>query len=323
MLEDKAITSKIRAINKRIALLKKNKSKSLDFVLSGAGLMDGKRLRGLLVLLTAQACGAKINGNIINIAAAIELLHHATLIHDDIVDDSAIRRGAPSLYRSLGPLMAVLAGDYIFAGAVDMAVNDVDREMLKLFSGAIKDVCEGEIEEIYNKNNADMTNRQCLEIMGKKTASLIKCSVMCGAMAAKWNPAKAKHLGEFGYNIGMAFQIKDDLLDILSKTSKIGKPAGSDIKEGKAALPLVLALNNAPKADAAVIRRIFKEKKTVLNAKKILDFIYEYDGIDLAELMAVSYIEDAKHALDAAGLAAGNKSRVLYELADYMMLRNY
>jgi geranylgeranyl pyrophosphate synthase len=85
----------------------------------------------------------------------------------------------------------------------------------------------------------------------------------------------------------------------------------------------VLALNNAPKADAAVIRRIFKEKKTVLNAKKILDFIYEYDGIDLAELMAVSYIEDAKHALDAAGLAAGKKSRVLYELADYMMLRNY
>jgi geranylgeranyl pyrophosphate synthase len=323
MLESKIISSNIRAINKRIALLQRNKNKSLDFVLKGAGLMDGKRLRGLLVLLTARACGAKVTGSMVNVAAAIEMLHHATLIHDDIVDDSDVRRGAPSLYSKLGPLMAVLAGDYIFAGAVDMAVNDLDRETLKVFSSIIKDVCEGEIEEVYNKNNADITNRGCLDIIGRKTASLIKGSVACGALAAKCGGKKLMHLKAFGYNAGMAFQIKDDLLDITSKTSKIGKPAGSDIKEGKATLPLVLALNNAPKAEAGRIRKLFRRKKAASSAKKILDFILEYDGIDLAELMAVSYIEDAKHALDQAGLAADKNGAVLYELADYMLLRNY
>jgi geranylgeranyl pyrophosphate synthase len=323
MLEDKLISSNIKAINDRIALLQKNKSRSLDFVLSRAGLMDGKRLRGLLVLLTARACGAKVTGSMVNIAAAIELLHHATLIHDDIVDDSAIRRGAPSLYNRLGPLMAVLAGDYIFAGAVDMAVKDLDRGMLKIFASIIRDVCEGEIEEVYNKHNAAITNRGCLDIIGRKTASLIKGSVLCGAIAAKCPDKKLKHLEAFGYNIGMAFQIKDDLLDITSKTSKIGKPAGSDIKEGKATLPLVLALNNSTAAEANRIRKIFKAGKTAADTKRILDFILEHDGIDLAELMALSYIEDAKHALDRAGLAAGGTKSVLYDLADYMILRNY
>lgn len=323
MLEKKAIQSRIDAINRRIALIHKTKSKSLQSIFKNIQLSSGKRLRGLLVLLAAEANGAKISIGLLNIAASIELLHHATLIHDDIVDGADKRRGNTALNKQIGETLSVLTGDYLLSGAMNAMLESRDHELFKIFAAATKDVCEGEIDEVFNKYNARLTAHECLEIIRKKTASLIKGSVESGAHTAKCPPADLKHLRIYGECLGMAFQIKDDLLDITSKTSKIGKSAGTDIREGKATLPLILAMKCAPKAECARIEKLFEKNADGKNTGKIIDFIFKYDGIDLAELMALSYTADAKAALGKAKLKNTAAKQMLSDMADYVIEREY
>jgi|ERR1035437_401770 octaprenyl-diphosphate synthase len=323
MLEDKAIQSRVNAINRQIALIHDTKSKSIRSIFKNIPLTSGKRLRGLLVLLTAEACGARVNTGLLNIAASLEILHHATLIHDDIVDGAGHRRGNTALNKKIGETLSVLTGDYLFSGAMEAMLKNRDFGLLGMFAGAVKDVCEGEIEEVFYKHNAGISSHECLEIIRKKTASLIKASVKSGAHAAGCPGSDLKHLEVYGEHLGMAFQIKDDLLDITSKTSKIGKSAGTDIREGKATLPLILAMKCAPKNECSRIKKLFEKNTDGKNTKKIIDFIFKYDGTELAGLMALSYSGDAKAALDKTKLKNAVVKEVLSDLADYVIEREY
>lgn len=323
MLDDKAIQSRVDAVNRQIALIHNTKSKSIRSIFKNIKLTSGKRLRGLLVILTAEACGMKVNAGLLNIAASIEILHHATLIHDDIVDSADKRRGNAALNKKIGETLSVLTGDYLFAGAMDAMLKSRDFELFNIFARAIKDVCEGEIDEVFNKFNGRLSSHECLEIIKKKTASLIKGSVESGAHAAKCGAADLKHLKLYGEYLGMAFQIKDDLLDITSKTSKIGKSAGTDIREGKATLPLILAMKCAPKKECARAAGLFEKNTDGKNTKKIIDFIFKYDGTELAGLMALSYSADAKVALSKANLKNSAAAIVLGQLADYAIEREF
>jgi geranylgeranyl pyrophosphate synthase len=323
MTDDKAIEAKIRLINKRISLLQAVKNKSLSYIFDNIKLLSGKRLRGLLVLLTAEANGVKINSLTLDIAASIELLHHATLIHDDIVDKADTRRGERSLNRKIGQTLSVLSGDYLFSLAIQPVLKMDEREYYGIFARTVKNVCEGEIEEEYYKGNARITTVEYLNIIKNKTAALIAGSVKAGAIAGKCSKEAMKHLEIFGENIGMAFQIKDDIMDIVSDPGRLGKPAGNDIKEGKATLPLLLALNSAPKKERENIIRIFREDPPSADKAKILDFIFKYDGVNLSELMAASFVNDAKAALDRAELKNDKKKAALYKIADYVIQREY
>jgi octaprenyl-diphosphate synthase len=323
MIDNKAMKAKIQLVNKRISAIQNSGNKSLDYVLKNIKLLSGKRFRALLVLLTAEANGAKTDGTTLDIAVAIELLHHATLIHDDIVDKADKRRGEEALNRKIGAALSVLSGDYLFSTAMQAILKTKDQELFDIFARSIKSVCEGEIEEVYYKNDATLTTHECLNIIKNKTAALISGSVQAGAHAGKCSKDVIKHLTAFGENLGMAFQIKDDLLDIVSTSGKLGKTTGNDIKEGKATLPLVLALNNATKKESDRIKKIFAAETAAVNSAKILDFINTYDGVNQAELMALSFVVDAKAALDKAKLKDEKKKELLYQIADYVVEREY
>ncbi|MEI7542425.1 MAG: polyprenyl synthetase family protein [bacterium] len=323
MLDDMIIKSRVSAINKQIALIHNTKSKSIKSIFKNIKFTSGKRLRGLLVLLTAEANGLKVNKALLNIAASIEILHHATLIHDDIVDGSDKRRGNLALNKKIGETLSVLTGDYLFSGAMEAMLKSRNYELFNIFAKAVKDVCEGEIDEVFNKYNAKLTVSESLEIIRKKTASLIKGSVESGAHASKCSKTDLKHIKIYGEYLGMAFQIKDDLLDITSKTSKIGKSSGTDIREGKATLPLILALKCAPKKEKHFIMKLFKNNIHGKNTKKIIDFIFKYDGNELAGLMALSYVTDAKVALGKTKLENKVAKEMLSDLADYVIEREY
>jgi octaprenyl-diphosphate synthase len=318
MLEKSEFKSRLNLINKRLAYLEKARNKSIRFLFKNIKLMSGKRVRGLLVLLTCEAACGKIRSGAVNTAAAIELLHHATLIHDDIVDNSGKRRGDKTLNKKLGYEFSVLTGDYLLSRANSLIFGENDRDLLRVITESVIEICEGEIEEVYNKGNSGLGEHQYLEIIGKKTASLIRASVEAGLVAGGSN-GRNRDLAEFGIYLGMAFQIKDDILDMTSSFKKLGKTAGSDIKEGKATLPYILALRNTANGGKEALKRLFERG----NAKKLIEKIKDAGGIRDAEEKALAYVYRAKSALRRAKLKYPAKKELIEKLADYVIERNY
>jgi geranylgeranyl pyrophosphate synthase len=318
MLENSVIKSRLNLINKRLGFIKKARQKSIKFIFKNIRLMSGKRVRGLLVLLTAEAVCGKISQGAINTAAAIELLHHATLIHDDIVDNSKKRRGDETLNKKLGYEFSVLTGDYLLSRVNSIIFGQNDREIFRIITECVMEICEGEIEEIYNRGNSGLGEKQYLEIIRKKTAALIKASVEAGAVSGGMKKG-IKDLSEFGAYMGMAFQIKDDILDMTASAEKLGKPAGSDIKEGKATLPYILALRNSTNGAKDRMRVLFEKGK----AKELIKIVREAGGISDAEEKALAYIYRAKSALRRAKLKYPAKKEIMEKLADYVIERNY
>jgi geranylgeranyl pyrophosphate synthase len=318
MLDNSAIKSRLNLINNRLAFIKKARQKSIKFLFKNIKLTSGKRIRGLLVLLTSEAVCGKVRENAVNTAAAIELLHHATLIHDDIVDNSGKRRGEETLNKKLGYEFSVLSGDYLLSRVNAMIFGQNDRELLRVITGSVIEICEGEIEEIYNKGNAGLGESQYLEIIKNKTAALIRASVEAGAVTGGIK-GRVKELAEFGVYTGMAFQIKDDILDMTSSAGKLGKTAGSDIKEGKATLPYILALRNSSNGAKKRMKALF----TAGRAKELIKMVKDAGGIRDAEEKALAYIYRAKSALRRAKLKYTAKKELMEKLADYVIERNY
>jgi geranylgeranyl pyrophosphate synthase len=318
MLDNSVIKNRLNLINKRLAFIKMSRQKSVRFLFKNITLMSGKKIRGLLVLLTAEAACGRVSNEAINTAAAIELLHHATLIHDDIVDNSKKRRGDETLNRKLGYEFSVLTGDYLFSKVNALIFGQNDMNVLRIITECVIEICEGEIEEIYNKGNSALGEKQYLEIIRKKTAALIRASCEAGAASAGVKH-RMKDLAEFGTYLGMAFQIKDDILDMTSSSRKLGKPAGSDIKEGKATLPYILALRNSANGEKKKMMRLFEAGRAV----ELVRLVKEAGGISDAEEKALAYIYRAKKALRRAGLKCPAKKDIIEKLADYVIERNY
>ncbi|MFP4466851.1 MAG: polyprenyl synthetase family protein [Candidatus Goldiibacteriota bacterium] len=320
MIEDKTIKILQGKINTRITAAGRTNSPSLRHMLKNTGMRSGKRVRGIFVLLTARANNKKITPRILDVAAAVELLHQATLIHDDIVDNSEKRRGISTLNKTLGYEISVLAGDYFFSTVMNMILKMNDPKIISVFAGAVKDVCEGEIEEVYNKFNTRMTREKYFEIIRKKTASLISSSIEAGARCGGFSPADIRKLKAFGENIGMAFQIKDDILDVEGSSKKLGKTAGTDIKEGKITLPFILALETAPEKEA---RRIKGFVKKGIYPDRAYRFIRKYKGAEKAGKTAEKYVLKAKKYLALTGIRPGRDKILLELMADYMVKRNH
>jgi len=316
MLNEKAFKSRIELINRRLSLMKRVKNGSLKFLLGNINLYAGKRIRGLLVLLTAEAAAGRSSRGALDAACAMEILHHATLIHDDIIDNAKKRRGGPALNRRLGYEFSVLAGDYLFSKASKI-ITGSGRDIFNVFVDAVGKVCEGEIDEVYNKNNPSVSAAKYTDIIRKKTAALIKASVMTGALSAGVNAGRLKSLAEFGEKTGLAFQIRDDILDMTSNEKALGKPAGNDIREGKATLPFILALKNAEPAGRRRAKKLFREKKS----GPLLKFIRDNNGIEAAQKEAEKLSGSAKKALNRAGLRHREKREMLERMADYAVTR--
>ncbi|HUX53392.1 MAG TPA: polyprenyl synthetase family protein [Williamwhitmania sp.] len=256
--------------------------KSLDFILTYIVRRKGKQLRPLFVFLSAKLIGEVTQSTHVA-AAMIELLHTATLIHDDVVDEAYERRGFWSVNALWRSKIAVLVGDFILSKGLMVAVEHKEYEMLETMSNAVKEMSEGELFQIEKSRKMDITEDDYYSIIRKKTATLIAACTSSGARSAGADKATVAKLYEIGILLGMAFQIKDDLFDF-QPAALTGKPSGNDIKEKKLTLPLIFALNNGSKKEREeIISLIKKLKGKRQEVDKIIAFVEQKGGIVYAE----------------------------------------
>ena len=254
----------------------------------------GKMLRPAMVILGAKF-GKYDSKRIVPIAACVELLHTATLIHDDIIDESKLRRGIETVHSKYSKEVAVLVGDYVFAKTFDLLAGDYPAEMLKNLSRSIMKICEGELSQYAHRYSESLELDQYIEIIAGKTAALFSMSLFAGAYEAKVNNPMQRALVQAGYCIGMTFQIIDDCLDFLGKPETIGKNVANDIKQGDMTLPLLLALRNEP--TGTLQQLVFQSSLTQEDIRRIGTLVIESNGVALAEEKAKEYGQDALTAL--------------------------
>lgn len=283
--EMKAFEAKFRASMKSEVAL-------LDTITHYIVKRKGKQMRPLFVFLTAKMWG-EISESVYRAAALIELLHTATLVHDDVVDDAYMRRGFFSLNALWKNKIAVLVGDYLLSKGLLLSVDNEEYKLLQIVSNAVREMSEGELLQIEKARKLDIDEETYFSIIRQKTASLIASCCACGASAAKQTDETVQHMWQFGEKVGIAFQIKDDLFDY-GKGQKIGKPTGIDIKEKKMTLPLIYALNNATKSEKRqMINTIKNHNQNSKKVKEVIDFVVSSGGIEYATQRMQEYKKEA------------------------------
>lgn len=278
----------------------------------------GKQVRPIMVLLTARMLG-KITNDTYTAASLIELLHTATLVHDDVVDDSKLRRSFFSVNALWKNKVAVLVGDYLLAKGLLLSIEGDKIEFLKILSSAVKMMSEGELLQIQKARKLDITEEVYFDIIKQKTASLISSACAIGAASVTGDPEIIKKLGDYGENIGIAFQIKDDLFDY--GEDEIGKPRGIDIREKKMTLPLIYALQNSNRSEKSmIINTIKNHNEDNKKVKALIQLIKDKGGMDYA----VSRMKEFKDAANSILMTfPDNPSRKsLFELSDFIINRN-
>jgi octaprenyl-diphosphate synthase len=267
----------------------------LDKITSYIVRRKGKQMRPLFVFLSAGAAGG-INESTYRGASLIELLHTATLVHDDVVDDSHYRRGFFSVNALWKNKIAVLVGDFLLSRGLLLSLNNDDFDLLKIVSNAVKEMSEGELLQMEKARKLDITEDIYYEVIRQKTASLITACCRVGASSAGASEEVKDLMTQFGENVGMAFQIKDDLFDY--GTFEIGKPTGIDIKEKKMTLPLIYALNQVGRSEKKRIKKMIKrsadEPKLV---NEVIDFVKASGGIKYATEVMENYHSKANELL--------------------------
>lgn len=278
---------------------------------------SGKMLRPMITLLVARALG-KINEDTINYAAAVELLHNATLLHDDVADQSSERRGQPTVSSILGPSSAVLIGDFWLARSVELVLRTTNHNgVVELFSKTLTDLAEGEMLQLEKASSADTEEEDYFRIIFCKTASLFETSAACAAESVKASKEMFKAAGNFGRYLGMAFQIKDDILDYTG-TEQLGKPVGSDIREKKITLPLLGVLKKSTRN--AEIRDMVKSIESYPDGcRDISELVRREGGIEYAASRLQEYIGRAVSSLDM--FPDGKARDFLKEIVEYNAIR--
>ncbi|NLR94137.1 polyprenyl synthetase family protein [Flammeovirga agarivorans] len=289
----------------------------LDRIMSYIVKSKGKQMRPIMVFLTAGATG-EVQDQTYRGAALIELLHTATLVHDDVVDDADYRRGFFSIKALWKNKTAVLVGDYLLSRGLLLSVDNSDFDLLRFVSTAVKEMSEGELMQIEKARRLDITEDVYFEIIRQKTATLIAACTAVGASSSGASEEVIKKMHKMGEKIGIAFQIKDDLFDY--GTDEIGKPLGIDIKEKKMTLPLIYALNNATWLKKKEI--IFKIKTQNTNQKvvrEIIEFVKSSGGLEYAEKTMHEYIKQGRDILDE--LPDSEYKAALHQLITYVVER--
>ncbi len=291
----------------------------LTLILKYVTSKKGKQLRPVLVFLSAQASGA-INQRTYVGAALVELLHTATLIHDDVVDEASERRGLASINSKWNNKIAVLIGDFLLSKGLITAIDSNEHAFLGVTTKAVKRMSEGELLSIDKSRSVNIEEETYYKIIADKTASLLSTCCEIGAMSTSSNPDYHEAMRDYGEAIGMAFQIRDDIFDYTSRSTLIGKPVGNDLKEKKVTLPLIYALNNSSaKEKAAIVKLIKRGKLKKVELNTIIDFVKDKNGIEYSEKKALSYVTHAKNCLGVFPESPAKAS--LLKFADFVITR--
>lgn len=257
----------------------------------------GKRIRPALCLLSSRLAGAT-GQKVYDSAAAMEFFHTATLMHDDVVDNAKLRRTKPSANAKWGNPVAVLVGDFFYCQASALLVGTENLRIIKKITDAMLLTTEGETLEITKSNDLSTTEEDYLKIIHDKTAILMSASCEIGGILANVSEAYTKALAEYGRSLGIAFQLADDILDYVSEDEKFGKVTGTDLKEGKLTLPLIVALRHCDESEKRVIKdALIAETLETSMLKEIIQVINKYQGIDYTIKLAKTYINRAQEAL--------------------------
>ena len=278
----------------------------------------GKKIRPLLVLLSAKVAGG-VNDRTYRGALLVELLHTATLVHDDVVDNADKRRGFWSINAIFKNKAAVLMGDYLLSRGLLIAVDGNDHDFLKVITNTVKRMSEGELLQIQKTRKLDIDEKTYFRVISDKTASLLETCCLIGAQSASGNSEYHEAMKKFGESIGIAFQIRDDVLDYEGTSSLIGKPVGGDIKEKKITLPLIYSLNQVKGSEADSIKRLIKNGAKKDSIKEIMEFVRKNKGIDYALEQAHLYSNLAKESLK---IFPDSQSKIALEaVVDYVIDR--
>ncbi len=259
----------------------------------------GKRLRPQLALLSAAAAGAH-NGRAVGVAAACELIHTATLVHDDVVDESDSRRGRESARFHYGNPASVLMGDFLVVRAFRIVAGEPDRRLWTLLAETIARMCEGEVLQLCTRGDTSAGESVYDTIIECKTAVLMSLCCRLGCLVAGRDPACVERLADFGYHVGMAFQIQDDILDFLGDETVLGKPVGGDFREGKVTLPLIYALEHAAPEDRELLQQLCAKSSALTrdDVDRATRIIEAAGGFDRARERARQLVEEARRDLE-------------------------
>ncbi len=311
MLVEEKIKSKLES---KIELVQKMTNYHLD--------TGGKRLRALLTLGSAKLCGYTKGTRDINLAACVELIHSATLMHDDVIDNGSIRRGRKTLNKVWDNHSSVLVGDYLLSRCFEMMVDDGNIEVLKLLSSTSSKIAQGEVLQLQHRGEVDMLEETYLRIISAKTAELFAAATKVGAILSDMKTKEKEALEFYGRNLGLTFQIADDTLDYNSESKFFGKKIGKDFYEGKITLPIILLFQRANLKEKGNLKDIFfKEKRIESDFNYTLSLIKKYEIIKECYQKANHYINLASNSLSI--FKNCNEKNILENLTSFSLSRDF
>ena len=279
----------------------------------------GKRMRPLLVILSAKVSGYKGSDHL-HLAAVIEFIHTATLLHDDVVDTSDLRRGKATANTKFGNAPSVLVGDFLYSRAFQMLVGVGNLDVMQTIADTTNAISEGEVQQLANARNSNISEDVYKKIIFKKTAILFDAAAKIGAIIAGSKTGHIESLSNYGRNIGMAFQLMDDVLDYNGDSENLGKNIGDDLAEGKMTLPLIYAMKNGKNSQKLVIQEAIKNTN-VCDLKNILTIIRETGALEYSMSCAKKHAMDAKRCL--VDLPKSIEKIAMLELAEFSIDRKY
>jgi octaprenyl-diphosphate synthase len=283
----------------------------------------GKRLRPALLLLAAKLIGEGQAGpSAIRLGAVVEIIHAATLVHDDVIDDARTRRGRPSTNVQWGNHVSVLAGDWLYMQAFQAALRERNFRILDLLIGLTQMMVEGELLQLERLGHIEVTEADCMELVDRKTACLFSVCAKLGALVSGADSTTEERLGDFAWNLGMAFQLIDDLLDFTSREKILGKPVGNDLREGKVTLPLVYALERATVDERGQVEAILGERSYErVPFRQVLAMVERYRGIERVRERANAFTEKARGII--GDFPESPYQRALYSITELVTERDH
>ncbi|HSB52408.1 MAG TPA: polyprenyl synthetase family protein [Dissulfurispiraceae bacterium] len=290
----------------------------------------GKRIRPLFLLLSADLCGYTEPDRVL-LAAIIEAIHTASLLHDDVIDGAETRRGRPASHALWGNQIVVLVGDFLYATALKHAVAQRNQKVMEALSGATSRMTEGEILQLHKTGDPDITEKEYFDIISAKTGVLISAACRIGAILANQTEDREQALSRFGMKTGVAFQLADDVLDYVANQEDLGKRLGKDMEEGKITMPLIHLLKVASEGEKSEIRALIKEcgarhddgdsrNNGNVRLSRLTDLFEKYEAIEASMSSARALVEEAKSELDIFPLS--REKDALLAMADYAMERD-
>jgi len=321
-LKHKILTAVEDDLNEIEKALSDNLKPYLDLVSQVAGhilFSGGKRLRPLLMVLSARICG--YTGNYEKtFSAALEYLHTATLLHDDLVDEAELRRGKQVANKAWGNSIAVLVGDYLLARALSISAGTGRLRVIQVLTDLTESMSQGEVHQLMRKGDINLSEEEYLEVIRRKTAMLFEAACRVSAIIADAPAAQENALAEYGYNLGIAFQIADDLFDYILTTSDFGKEVGADLREGKLTMPVIFALTQAPAGDRDLMVKIIRDRDfKVEDFNTLVGLLEKHGGLAHSKKAAADYIAKSKSALSI--FEPSQTKEIMLDIADYALSR--